>query len=239
MTPSRDDPGRTIRRAPATTEPPAGPGDGEPRTSVPRRATGDRIGGGTHPTTTPEDAAPPVAAPAPGTSQAREARKVPGEGNARTPGTSPETTAPTGTDSGTDAGATARIPAFSGAPSADHPAPAIRRAAERTEPPTGLATPKERPAPDRAPLPDAPAGRPVESVARPAPSPPAPPPEAPAESPESTRSRRRPGAEPEAPRIHVGQVEVVVQAPREPRPAPKPASRGTTGLASRLYLKGL
>jgi len=51
-------------------------------------------------------------------------------------------------------------------------------------------------------------------------------------------TRQRPSREPEGPRVHIGQVDVLVQAPPEPRTASKP-ERKPTGLTSRLYLRRL
>lgn len=51
-------------------------------------------------------------------------------------------------------------------------------------------------------------------------------------------TRQRPSREPEGPRVHIGQVDVLVQAPPEPRTASKPERR-STGLTSRLYLRRL
>lgn len=53
--------------------------------------------------------------------------------------------------------------------------------------------------------------------------------------PEDVRQPR--AAAPEPPRVHIGQVDVVVNAPPEPRPSRQ--ARQAAGLASRLYLRGL
>jgi len=87
-----------------------------------------------------------------------------------------------------------------------------------------------------------PEGRPreiprIEAVARP-PAPPSEPPVRARDRLEATGSRQRPSSEPEGPRVQIGQVDVVVQAPPEPRPASKPTPQ-PAGLASRLYLRRL
>jgi hypothetical protein len=51
-------------------------------------------------------------------------------------------------------------------------------------------------------------------------------------------TRQWPSPQPEGPRVHIGKVDVVVQAPPEPRTASKPEPR-STGLTSRLYLRRL
>lgn len=53
---------------------------------------------------------------------------------------------------------------------------------------------------------------------------------------ESPSARPRP--EPVPPRVYIGQLEVVVSAPPDPRPASRPAPK-PSGLASRLYLRRL
>jgi hypothetical protein len=78
----------------------------------------------------------------------------------------------------------------------------------------------------------------VEAVARPA-SPPRPLPALRGgEAGDGPGTRQRPRHEPEGPRVHIGQVDVLVQAPSEPRRASKP-ERKPTGLTSRLYLRRL
>ena len=76
----------------------------------------------------------------------------------------------------------------------------------------------------------------VEAVARPAAPPRALPPVREREAGPGTH--RRPSREPEGPRVHIGQVDVTIQAPPERRTAPKP-ERQPTGLTSRLYLRRL
>lgn len=78
----------------------------------------------------------------------------------------------------------------------------------------------------------------VEAIARPA----APPRPLPAlrggEVGDGPGTRQRPSREPEGPRVHIGQVDVLVQAPPERRTASKP-ERKPTGFTSRRYLRRL